>query len=518
MLAFLLLFSSLAHAQVSDTELEPFLAAAQGENLYELLGRPVRDQDILMIIGQLGLGALENSYSNLGTQGVGLCLSFSSERISRVYLRSNYGSDADCPPGSFRGDLPFGLRWGDDRERVNELLGSPRVDKTWGDWWRDGAEGFIHVEYQYGLSSLTIGNEGWVPPDVSKWFERHRKSEVGLLDSAYSAARQDRPPDPDPAEESYVAEPETPQAAPQPAPNPMPQQVRAPEPQPYVPPQINAPPETVAASRPAALPSLSEPARTGAKAKAESAVVIGLESYPFLGSGVPHARSDADTFADFLVYTRGVPMQNVLTLKSGAREQILAQIERAAREAGAGGLVWVYFAGHGAANPKNGERMLLGDDVRADVLAFGSRGVSVTEIERMVSAAGARPVLVLDTCYAGVGRSGDSFLGGTRFIVPTYTTAPAAGAAQWNASSPDEISGPLPGVDHCAFTYFAVGALRGWADGELDGKRDGKVTAAEAQAYVVRALRRKGTNTQRPVWVGPDDLVLSSGIEVGPGL
>ena len=32
-----------------------------------------------------------------------------------------------------------------------------------------------------------------------------------------------------------------------------------------------------------------------------------------------------------------------------------------------GGVVWVYFAGHGAASPETGERLLLGDDIRPDL-------------------------------------------------------------------------------------------------------------------------------------------------------
>jgi uncharacterized caspase-like protein len=249
-------------------------------------------------------------------------------------------------------------------------------------------------------------------------------------------------------------------------------------------------------------------------------VVIGLEQYPFLGAGVPFARRDAQSFDDLLVYTLGVPQQRIQALSAGAREQMLAAIQRAAQEAGSGGTVWIYFAGHGAANPQSGERMLLGDDVRADAVAFASRGVGVSEIERVVTAAGARPVLVLDTCFAGASRSGASILGGTRLVVPAYAVANTSdGAAQWNAAAPDQISGPLPSVEHGAFTYYAVGALRGWADGELDGQRDGTVTAAEAQAYVTRALRRTGQNTQQPVYVGPDDLVLSTGVsEVGPGM
>lgn len=70
--------------------------------------------------------------------------------------------------------------------------------------------------------------------------------------------------------------------------------------------------------------------------------------------------------------------------------------------------------------------------------------------------------------------------------------------------------------------YFAIGALRGWADGELTNVRDGKVTAEEAQAYVSRALRALQIRDQQPVWVSegsPDEWVLAEGVtEVGPPL
>lgn len=81
----------------------------------------------------------------------------------------------------------------------------------------------------------------------------------------------------------------------------------------------------------------------------------------------------------------------------------------------------------------------------------------------------------------------------------------------------------LERVRHGAFTYFAVGALRGWADGELSGQRDGQVTGAEAAAYVERALRSAGVRDQRPNWIADgatgEDWVLTSGApERGPGL
>lgn len=101
--------------------------------------------------------------------------------------------------------------------------------------------------------------------------------------------------------------------------------------------------------------------------------------------------------------------------------------------------------------------------------------------------------------------------------MPAYAQPPqGASDAQWTAAGPNQLSAPLDGQNHGAFTYFVLGALRGWADGELDGQRDGKVTAAEAQAFVAHALRRFELAHQQPVWLGPDDLVLATGVTEEP--
>jgi hypothetical protein len=288
---------------------------------------------------------------------------------------------------------------------------------------------------------------------------------------------------------------------------------------PVAPASAAAPVVAVAAVTPPAsrsFPSVEARLTTGKQAKNDTAVVIGLEDY-FAIADVPYARRDADAFYNFLLYTRGIPQERIQSLSAGGKEHLAAAVERAGQEVGPGGTVWVYFAGHGAANPRDGERMLLGDDVRSDAIGFASRGIGVAEIERLASAKGGAPMLVLDTCYSGVGRAGGALIAGARFAVPQYTAKTTG--MQWNAASADQVSAPLEPAQHGAFTYFAVGALRGWADGELDGVRDGQVTGREAQAYVRRALRATQKNDQQPVWAGPNDPVLSSGgTEVGPSL
>jgi len=250
---------------------------------------------------------------------------------------------------------------------------------------------------------------------------------------------------------------------------------------------------------------LADPVRSGARAAADSAVVIGVEDYAFVPD-VPYAARDAQSFRDFLVYTRGLLPERVRLLTSAqgsaqaSRERMVEALSWVGQNTAAGGTVWVYFAGHGLASPQDGQRLVLGDDVRADESSLLARGLPVEELRSLAAAGGAQVLLVADACYGGVGRGGEGLMGGKRFLVPDYAGQESQGQLlEWNGAGPNQLTGPFHPVRQGAFTYFAVGALRGWADGELDGRRDGRVTAGEAQNYVARALRAAQIHGQVPV-------------------
>lgn len=272
-----------------------------------------------------------------------------------------------------------------------------------------------------------------------------------------------------------------------------------------------------------ALPDLvGRPLRSGASNAGDAAVVIGVEDYVKVPD-VPYAARDAQAFRELALYTLGVPASRIETLISvggsylAARESMIGALERAGRSAGKGATVWVFFSGHGVADPEEkSNRLLLGDDVQGDLKSFLARGVAIQEIRDLAGAGGAEVVLILDACYSGAGRGGDSLSGGTHFVVPVYQERGGTGL-EWNAAGPNELSGPLHAASHGAFSYFAIGALRGWADGELDGRRDGVVSAEEAQAYVQRALGVVGIKSQSPLLNGNTTRRLSEGrLESGP--
>lgn len=267
------------------------------------------------------------------------------------------------------------------------------------------------------------------------------------------------------------------------------------------------------------LPSVSDPLRTGARHEADVALVIGLEDYPF-ASDVPHARRDAEAFANHLRYARGIPDDRIVVLTRGSVEAFRDAAERTARLAQRDSTVWVYFAGHGAAHPVSRARVLLGDDLRPDPSSLSSRGMPVEDLIRAAQGRAGRVVAVLDTCFAGTGRDGGELVPGGRFAIPTQALR-LEGVVEWAATGPGEIALPLDAARHGAFTYLVLGALRGWADGELDGQRDGVVTLDEANVFVRRVLRMKGLNDMTPSVSAPDALrrfaLASPAPEVGPG-
>ncbi|MCB9687920.1 MAG: caspase family protein [Alphaproteobacteria bacterium] len=234
------------------------------------------------------------------------------------------------------------------------------------------------------------------------------------------------------------------------------------------------------------LPSVDQPLRSGATAPEDAAVVVGVEDY-FVVPDVPFARRDAEAFYDYLVYTRGLDPDRVALMVDGASaETIEAAVRNAVGAIGPGGTLWFYFSGHGGA-ANDGARLLLGDDVRSD--AYESRGFRVDSVKRLADQAGARVVLVVDACYTGVGRGGDNVLEGMRPFQPTKDVRSTRDQLEWTAASANQMAGPLNAQKHGAFTYFVLGALRGWADGEIDGRTDGRVEAMEARMFVARALR-----------------------------
>ena len=237
----------------------------------------------------------------------------------------------------------------------------------------------------------------------------------------------------------------------------------------------------------APMPSVDAPMRTGLSASGDAAVVIGVGDYPRLGPGfkVDYAEEDALAFNDFLIYTRGVPSNRVHYLNALAgKEEIAKTFKNAASQAT--GTLWFYFAGHGAADPKTKEQVLLPADLPIDSELQQARMLPISDLQKIARDSKAKnTIFVIDACHAQ--------LESTRFLAPTSLLSLQTNDRMviWTAAQAGQLSKPIPSTKHGAFTYAVLRALRGDADGEISGVKDGIVDLNEADQFVNQFLKRQ---------------------------
>lgn len=238
-------------------------------------------------------------------------------------------------------------------------------------------------------------------------------------------------------------------------------------------------------------PSIDEPVKGVAAHQKDGAVVIGVEDY-FRLPDVPFAQRDANAFADWAKYTRGIPVDRVLSPPSNPiASEILAAAYRAGDMVGRDGTVFIYFSGHGILD-RSGGRLLLGGNAAGENRAdLEGGGVTLDAVEAAAGVGGARVVVIADVCSVPVG---------DHDAVPAYALRRLR-VVEWLATGEGETSGPLDGAQHAAFTYFVLRGLRGEADGQL-AAADGTVRGDEATEYVLHGLRGAGLTAQNPIIQG----------------
>ncbi len=246
-----------------------------------------------------------------------------------------------------------------------------------------------------------------------------------------------------------------------------------------------------------ATPRTLDPEKSADHARKDAAVVIAVEDYASIPDATD-AKADADAFAGFLTGNADVPAGNVLRLDNPSAAEIRSALVTLKGRVRKNGTIWLYFAGHGGIDAE-GARVVLPADVAPEFASV--TGVPLTDL----AAAGqgskaARAIVVVDAGFGGIGRNGEELYPGNRFEVLSAVPVPAdAKTTLWTATSTAEASALYPEAGHSMFTYFAVGALRGWADGELGTQSDGAVSLGEAQAYTNRLVRAVGGPLQKPV-------------------
>jgi len=181
--------------------------------------------------------------------------------------------------------------------------------------------------------------------------------------------------------------------------------------------------------------------------------------------------------------------------------------------------LWFVFIGHGAPSKDGKDGVLVGADAQQDADSLYERSLPRGELLSLLSKGRqARTVVIIDACFSGRSPSGEALVAGLQPLV--VTRAQPAGADKrlvlLTAAKSDQFAGPLPKSVKMrpAFSYLALGALRGWAADE-----NGKVTAGAVAEFARRSLSLDKTRTQTPeLSAGAPDSPLAVGREAAPDL
>lgn len=259
-------------------------------------------------------------------------------------------------------------------------------------------------------------------------------------------------------------------------------------------------------------PPVGEAWSVEASGEQDVALVVAVEDY-FRLPNVPGARETGRDWERFFRDGIGVGRVYSLIDDEVTREALERFARQAAEDVGEGGTLWFVFIGHGAPAGDGDEGLLLGVDAQQTVESIKARSLSQGEILRVLETGSqSRTVAFVDACFSGRDSVGASLVPNLQPVIPVeYIPQVREGSVVLSAARSNEYAGTLPGLDRPAFSYWMLGALRGWAAPE-DGEAR-SVSAADALAFTRDKLRAIPGRVQTPVGVGDLDLVLVNQVQ-----
>jgi len=267
-------------------------------------------------------------------------------------------------------------------------------------------------------------------------------------------------------------------------------------------------------------PDLSNPAKAQGGGEKDAAVIVGSENYLMVAK-VPGARRNAQDWQAYLTETRNVPLEKVTLLRDNEAtlEKMRKYAAKAASQVEPGGTLWFVFIGHGAPSRDGKDGLLVGVDAQQDADGLYARSLARRELLDILNKGKqARTVVLVDACFSGRSSSGEALVAGLQPLVLTRSAMTDIDhrTILLTAAKSDQFAGPLPKAESSrpAFSYLALGALRGWA-----ADANGKVTAAALIAFANKALGLAHDRTQTPeLSAGAAGAVLGLGRENSPNL
>ena len=256
-------------------------------------------------------------------------------------------------------------------------------------------------------------------------------------------------------------------------------------------------------------PSVStavEAERTGEK---DVAIIVGVESYPWLPDidGVMETVRDWENFFEGSL---GVATVHRLVESQATRERVERFVRQAGESVDPEGTLWFVFVGHGAPDPELGDGLLVGVDAQPQLESLQARSLRRSElVAALEEGLQRRTVVIVDACFSGQTARGESLIPGAQPVLPTRMVPRVQRETLiLSAAGAGEIAGPLPDLNRPAFSYFLLGAFRGWAANE-----EGEVSGRAALHYTRGKLGMIQERQQTPEAIGDSELVLVRGVQ-----
>lgn len=238
------------------------------------------------------------------------------------------------------------------------------------------------------------------------------------------------------------------------------------------------------------------------------AVIIGVSNYA--SAEIPRAEyagRDAASMREHLVKALGYPETSVTSLADPSRAQLeelfgpegrLKALVRPGETE-----LFVYFSGHGAADPAAGEAYLLPADARPEFAR--SEGYSVKALAASLAALGAKKTfLVTEACYTGASQGGPLIRNASPLVLEARPR-PAGAVNLLAAAGPDQLASWYPEKGHSLYTYYFLKAVRERAGGPLTLRELERYLEAE----VPEAARKLYGRTQTPAFIGDPGVLLT---------
>jgi hypothetical protein len=239
------------------------------------------------------------------------------------------------------------------------------------------------------------------------------------------------------------------------------------------------------------------------------AIIIGIADYKSLPKA-DFANDDARAFYDYAIRALGIKPENIKLLVDSDAEEV--EILRTFRnwlpsKVRSTTDVYVFYSGHGLPTADGQGLYLIPPRAARDLI--DDTAIPFSKINAALQSAKPKSVtMILDACYSGQARSGETLVASARPVrLKTENRLFPEDFTVITASQNDQISSSNPDLQHGIFSYYLMKGM----EGDADANRDGKITLGEMQAYLVENVGRQAgmmNRKQEPQLVGDANRVL----------